>query len=109
MLDLTKSVSVFAYIYFIPLIFIGAYFLLNLTLAVIKFTFSYVVEKSRNKILKRRKKLVTFNFDSVKPVVGSESPNNRLQSPDRLYRIKSDKEETHDEANELTLSRFLHR
>jgi hypothetical protein len=40
MAAIAKSYTVFSPLFFIPLIFIGAFFLLNLTLAVIKAKFS---------------------------------------------------------------------
>lgn len=40
MLIVRKCSNFFAYIFFIPLVFIGAFFLINLTIAVIKFNYT---------------------------------------------------------------------
>ncbi len=40
MVSLQKTFNVLSFLYFIPLVFVGAWFLLNLTLAVIKATFT---------------------------------------------------------------------
>ena len=46
MVGLMKSVGTWIFIYFYPIVFIGAFFLLNLTLAVIKAKFT---EEMNNK------------------------------------------------------------
>lgn len=54
MIMLQKSYSSLAVVYFIPLVFIGAFFLLNLTLAVIKSKFSEAHnERKRNSTNKK--------------------------------------------------------
>ena len=47
MIDLEKAVGSWIIIYFIPIIFIGAFFLLNLTLAVIKSKFTEEMAKKK--------------------------------------------------------------
>lgn len=49
MIDIEKTFSPFAILYFITLVFIGAFFLMNLTLAVIKFSFTQVMDEFRDK------------------------------------------------------------
>jgi hypothetical protein len=46
---LQSSAGVYVIIYFIPIVFIGAFFLLNLTLAVINSKFKEEHEKTREK------------------------------------------------------------
>lgn len=47
MISLQKALSPFVVVYFVPLVFIGAFFLLNLTLAVIKNSFTKVMDSFR--------------------------------------------------------------
>lgn len=42
MIHVQKAFSFWAFLYFIPLVFIGAFFLLNLTLAVVKFSYTEI-------------------------------------------------------------------
>lgn len=53
MLMVVKAYTSVAFIFFIPLVFIGAFFLLNLTLAVIKSKFSKEHEKNQEKKSKK--------------------------------------------------------
>jgi len=48
MIMLWKSFSPFVIIFFVTMVFIGAYFILNLTLAVIKYSFTVIMEKFRD-------------------------------------------------------------
>jgi hypothetical protein len=49
MIALQKAFSPFVVLYFVPLVFIGAFFLLNLTLAVIKTSFTCIMESEFNR------------------------------------------------------------
>lgn len=59
MLYVMKSTHFLVFLIFIPLVFIGAYFLLNLTLAVINFKFNeahnYYMEKKKLENFRRLK------------------------------------------------------
>ena len=48
-----KSFNSLAFLFFVPLVFIGAFFLLNLTLAVIKFRFTKEHNQKRKKVFKK--------------------------------------------------------
>lgn len=50
MIDVQKAFSQYAILYFIPLVFIGAFILLNLTLAVVKSAYTCVLEQFHAKI-----------------------------------------------------------
>jgi len=54
-----KAVAPWVIAYFIPIIFIGSWFLLNLTLAVIKIKFSenHKKSKEKKKLAKKKKKV----------------------------------------------------
>lgn len=53
MIMLMKSFNAFAIIFFVPLVFIGAFFLLNLTLAVIKSKFTEKHNDRKNKFINK--------------------------------------------------------
>lgn len=53
MINFEKAIGVWAIFFFIPIIFVGSWFLLNLTLAVIKSRFS---EEHSNKLKKKNKR-----------------------------------------------------
>lgn len=57
MIYLQQCVASWVVIYFIPIVFIGAFFLLNLTLAVIKSKFTE--EHKNKKSFKKKKKAIT--------------------------------------------------
>lgn len=56
MLDLQNAVGFWVLIYFIPVIFVGSFFLMNLTLAVISSKFNEEMENTENKKIKKKKK-----------------------------------------------------
>lgn len=68
MCDLTQAYTAVAFIFNIPLVFIGAFFLLNLTLAVIQSKYSKEHDKKNedmaNKI-HRKKKGQVMDFDNL--------------------------------------------
>jgi predicted membrane protein len=57
MINLENCVATWVIIYFIPIVFIGAFFLLNLTLAVIKSKFTEE-HKSKKTFKKKKKKVI---------------------------------------------------
>lgn len=59
MVGLMKSVGTWIFIYFYPIVFIGAFFLLNLTLAVIKAKFTEEMNNKQDNTsgVKKKKKL----------------------------------------------------
>lgn len=57
MVPLQQSVGVWIVIYFYPIIFIGAFFLLNLTLAVIKAKFTEEMQNKKEAAAPKKKKL----------------------------------------------------
>jgi len=59
MVMIQKAYTPLAVIFFIPIIFIGAFFLLNLTLAVIKIKFTEEHKKQKSNPGKKKKKIVT--------------------------------------------------
>lgn len=62
-----RTFSEFMSIYFIVLIFIGAFFLINLTLAIIKVKFSEAQENSKNVVLDDSEyKKTHFNLEKLK-------------------------------------------
>ena len=64
MIGLEKSVGTWVIMYFIPIVFIGAFFLLNLTLAVIKSKFTEEHNQKKNsKPKKKKKKNIRFNHE----------------------------------------------
>lgn len=57
MLNLEQAVASWVIVYFVPIVFIGAFFLLNLTLAVIKSKFTEEMRKNKEgkgKVLKKK-------------------------------------------------------
>ena len=56
-------------LFFIPLVFIGAYFMLNLTLAVISYKFNeahkYYAEKKKREMIKKQKMIDNGGIDAV--------------------------------------------
>ena len=50
MINIEKAYTSYAFFYFFPLILFGSYFLLNLTLAVIKYSFTYVMGEYWKKV-----------------------------------------------------------
>ena len=56
MIMLEKCVATWVIVYFVPIVFIGAFFLLNLTIAVIKSKFSE--EHKNKKVTKKKVKVV---------------------------------------------------
>jgi hypothetical protein len=68
MAAIAKSYTYYSPLFFIPMIFIGAFFLLNLTLAVIKAKFSEEHEKKSIKdddTNRRKLKLIEIEFDDL--------------------------------------------
>ena len=66
MVLLQKSMTFLAFLFFVPIIFIGSFFLLNLTLAVIKSQFSAEHKNKKGTVKKkkvRRKKRDSENSD----------------------------------------------
>lgn len=49
MIEYMKTFSPYVVLFFIPLVFLGDFFFLNLTLAIIKFSFTTVMNEFRNK------------------------------------------------------------
>jgi len=54
-----------SFLYFVPLVFIGAFFLLNLTLAVIKSKFSDVHNTKESEVGKKKKKKKVREFENM--------------------------------------------
>jgi hypothetical protein len=64
-LDLCKAVGSWVIVFFVPIVFIGAFFLLNLTIAVIKSKYSEEMQnKKAGKVFKKKKKVRMINMDS---------------------------------------------
>mmetsp|Transcript_13676 Transcript_13676/g.25803 ORF Transcript_13676/g.25803 Transcript_13676/m.25803 type:complete len:1737 (+) Transcript_13676:154-5364(+) len=64
MTDLTRAFGYPVCLFFIPLVFIGAFFLLNLVLAVLKTEFTKTMEESRNAEGKQEQEAEEDNIDS---------------------------------------------
>lgn len=56
MIDLEMAVATWVIVYFVPIVFIGAFFLLNLTLAVIKSKFTEEMKKNKEDKNRNKKK-----------------------------------------------------
>ena len=67
MFGLIKTFSIFSVVYFVPLVFVGSFFLLNLTLAVIKAKFTDTQgEKKESNTIEIKEKEDECNFNDLK-------------------------------------------
>ena len=55
MINLEEAVGTWVIVYFVPIVFVGAFFLLNLTLAVIKSKFTEEMKKNKDQKVKKKK------------------------------------------------------
>lgn len=90
MVSAQKTFSMYVFLYFIPLVFIGAYLLLNLTLAVIKNAFSKAMDESKikkseeeenmlKKNLKKKKKFKPKIEESFEEEIEKQLPSHNVQ------------------------------
>lgn len=63
MVWIEKTYTTISFLFFIPIVFIGAFFLLNLTLAVIKSQFTEEHNKKKNKRGPRKKRNLKHDED----------------------------------------------
>lgn len=88
--SLQKSLSFAVVLYFVPLVFIGAFFLLNLTLAVIKNSFTKVMDSSRD----NGEELV--DIDEIEQKIEQELSSGNVESIDPMKLDTQRSEESED-------------
>ena len=90
MYSIQKTFSNFAWIYFLSLIILGNFFLLNLNLAVLKVKFSEAHSLMKNKIyVKKKSHFLVFDLAKLKKEGIWKKNNNTVRVPKFLIDLKS--------------------
>ena len=84
MVQVQKVFNILSYFFFIPLVFIGPFFLLNLTMVVIKSEFTREHDENR-----KRKRLLKFNLRKIKKL--DEAQVNEARSAFVKAKVKNNK------------------